>query len=820
MTEDIEIQHPELDESPSLPSINWLGVLEIGWRHKSLLALGMVAALSLGGLYYSQQTPLFESAARVLIVRKRPETVTGNQAQMSEFEDYVATHRLLIQSPLIIERAVKEDRLQSLQTFGQEKGDVAGSIIRMLKAEQISNDKGVNASNVLQLVFRGPVAEECGVVINAVLNSYQQFLDETYRDASEDTVKLITQARDMLETDISEQEKAYRKFRQNSPLVSYGKGDENNPLYSRLALIESQRSTLLMRQVQLESDLATITEAEHAHRAEEEILALISDLSAARHEADAERGKSTLTLQEQLFPLLQEEQRLRQDFGYGPNHPFVRSVRGRIEATRRFFVLPPAAHSKADDADGIIKGASPAELVESHVAQLRRELERVKANQRTLDELFKNEHEAAQELTHYELQEEEFQRDMQRTQTLYDGIISKMQDVNMVKDYGGVTARVIAPAGIGEKVAPNPKSIFAAWIFAGLLAGGGMVYLAEMLDTSFRTADEIRQRLGLTVVGHIPFVQPSEKTVQRIADRGEVVSPTVCTYYERLSHAAEAFRGVRTALYFSSRGAEHKVLQVTSPRPGDGKSTMASNLAVSIAQSGKRTLLIDADLRKPTQHKIFGLSKVVGLSSVIGLQAEPADAIQQTAVANLWLLACGPIPPDPAELLSSPRLAELLQMFREQYDYVIIDTAPVLAVTDPCAVAPRVDGVMLVIRIAKHARTDALRATRILNTLDANVLGVVVNGNAEARSNYGRRHGYGGYGYGGYKYAGYRYGGYGGYGYGESEAYRDGGDESVAASKAADLLLLAGGNQCEDGDAKGTALASNGHAPPKPAGDG
>ncbi|HVX09711.1 MAG TPA: polysaccharide biosynthesis tyrosine autokinase [Pirellulales bacterium] len=814
LDQDVAVQHADVDEATSVPSINWLDILAIGWRRKSLLALGMAAATILGAIYFSRQTPLYESAARVLIVRKRPEVVTGNQTQVSEFEDYVATHRLLIQSPLIIERATKEGRLQSLETFQQEGGDVTGSIIRKLKAEQVSNDKGMNASNVLYLAFRGPVAGECGVVIDAVLKSYQQFLDETYRDASEDTVNLITQARDVLDKDIADQERAYREFRENSPLVYYGRSTENNPLYSRLALIESQRSTLLMQQVQLESDLATIAEARHMHRPDDEILALISDLSAARHEANAERGQSTLTLQEQLFPLLQEEQRLREDCGYGPNHPSVQSVRGRIEATRRFFVVPPATHSRPDDEAEVAKGASSAELVLAHVAELQRGLDRLKANQRTLDGLFKSEHKSAQDLTRYELREEEFQRNMQRTQNLYDGIVNKMQDLSMVKDYGGVTARVIAPAGIGTQVAPNAKLIFVAWGFVGLLAGGGMVYLAEKLDTSFRTPDEIRQRLGLTVVGHIPFVEPSEKTKQRIARLGDLLSPTLCSYHERLSHAAEAFRGVRTALYFSSRGAENKVLQVTSPRPGDGKSTLASNLAVSIAQSGKRTLLIDADLRKPTLHKIFGLSKEVGLSSVIALQVEPDDAIQETPIANLSLLACGPIPPDPAELLTSPRLAELLQVVRQKYDYVIIDTAPVLAVTDPCAVAPRVDGVMLVIRVAKHGRSDALRATKILAALDVNILGVVVNGDAGKNATYGRAYKYGAYGYGGYRYSEHRDGRYGRYGDSEFRADSGAANENRDASSVADLLSPMDTHGQECGAAgNGDVAGSNGHAP-------
>jgi capsular exopolysaccharide synthesis family protein len=147
-------------------------------------------------------------------------------------------------------------------------------------------------------------------------------------------------------------------------------------------------------------------------------------------------------------------------------------------------------------------------------------------------------------------------------------------------------------------------------------------------------------------------------------------------------------------------GEGHKVIQVTSPNSGDGKSTLAANVAVSIAQSGKKTLLIDADLRKPRQHKIFNVPAPAGLAAIIADQAEVADVIQQTAVRDLWVLPCGPRPPDPAELLTSPRFPELLDLLRERYEYVVLDSSPLLAVTDPSVVAPRVDGVLLTLRIS------------------------------------------------------------------------------------------------------------------------
>ena len=243
------------------------------------------------------------------------------------------------------------------------------------------------------------------------------------------------------------------------------------------------------------------------------------------------------------------------------------------------------------------------------------------------------------------------------------------------------------------------------------------------------------------------------------------VDPIVCTLHRPKSRQAEAYRAVRTALYFSIRGGGHKVIQVTSPDPGDGKTTLAANLAVSIADSGKKILLIDADFRRPRLHKIFAVDSDCGFSSVINGEAELPDAIQPTCVENLSVMPCGPKPSNPAELLTLPRVKELIDVLRDDFDFVILDTPPVLVVTDPCAVAPRVDGVLMTIRISKNARPDAVRAAGVLATLGANVLGIVVNG-VGPRVVYGLGRGYSGYRYGGYKH--YRYGTYGGEGYGDS----------------------------------------------------
>src|SRR5690606_3725631 len=206
----------------------------------------------------------------------------------------------------------------------------------------------------------------------------------------------------------------------------------------------------------------------------------------------------------------------------------------------------------------------------------------------------------------------------------------------------------------------------------------------EAADQSFKSPQEISQLLGLHIIGHCPLITAVARP--RDANGNTSVDPSVIAYYKPKSRGAEAFRAIRTALYFSTRGAQHKVIQITSPHPGDGKSTLSSNLAVTIAQSGKKVIIVDADFRRPRVHKIFGVASDQGMSAAIAGEIDIADAIQPTPGANLDCLPCGPRPDNPSELLTSARFEELLAVLRQKYDFVLVDTPPVLAVTDPSAV--------------------------------------------------------------------------------------------------------------------------------------
>ena len=205
-------------------------------------------------------------------------------------------------------------------------------------------------------------------------------------------------------------------------------------------------------------------------------------------------------------------------------------------------------------------------------------------------------------------------------------------------------------------------------------------------------------------------------------------------YAEPKSAAAEAYRTLRTNITFASPDKPVHVIMATSTSPDDGKSTTIANLAITFAASGASTVLVDGDLRRPHLHTIFGLPNEQGLTTVVVDMARaaaggaaPAIPLQNTQVANLQVLTSGPVPPNPAEILSSQRMTELLEMLRGKADYVLIDTPPIIAVTDAAVLASRVDGVLLVVNAGKTKRELAIKARDMLKQVNANVIGVVLN---------------------------------------------------------------------------------------------
>jgi capsular exopolysaccharide synthesis family protein len=718
-------------------------LLQIAWQRKSLVVLGVMVGLVLGLLYYAQRQPIYQSAAQLLVVKKTPMdslSLSPGDNRVAYMEDYMGTQQVLIRSPAIVSRAVRMPALQDLQSFPEKGDELAYTIREALSITRDSKDTTGASNNILTLSFRGPVADECPKIVSSVVGSYQDFLNDTYQSVSGKTLDLIMQARQALNDQLLANQQKYQEFRQKTPYLLFkGPQGSSNFYAERLAAIEKRRSELELKRAELKDRLARIEQEKKEHGP----AAAFQMIRVTGTKVQLFEGSSDL--EKTLMQLQLNRQKLMTV--YNDQHPLVKEVDENIALVRKLYGRGMGAISSTEM---VLNEAQNPDSVETYVSAMRTEISDCTTLVESLNNLFEKEVAHARELSNYEVTEEQLKSAVTSSQQLFESIVKRLQEINLVKDFGGYEAKMIAPPGLGKKVSPNPYQVFPVAGLAGLLAGLCLAYLAEMSDKSFRTPAEIRRRLGLPVIGHIPYYTADEKAAKQVAAGEPVVDPMLCTHYQSSSISSEAYRSVRTALYFNTHGVGHQVIQVTSPNVSDGKSTLAANLAVSIAQSGKRTIIIDADCRRPRVHKIFNVPAETGLASVIAGHSDLASAIRPSSVPNLSVLPCGPRPANPAELLTSPRFKELLDLIRAQYDFVIVDTPPLLVVTDPCVVAPRVDGVILAIRVTKNGRPFAERAKEVLASLGANVLGVVVNGLGSVA---GGRYGYGydqyqyGYGY-------------------------------------------------------------------------
>ena len=344
---------------------------------------------------------------------------------------------------------------------------------------------------------------------------------------------------------------------------------------------------------------------------------------------------------------------------------------------------------------------------------------------------------------------------------LVSGFVNKLSEFNILsKDkYATTSVKVLNTPKRGGKVAPSlPKSLALGTVLASLL-GFGLAILVDQSELAYRNPTEIFQRLHIPVIGRIPRIN-----IRQIeASQGHA---SLVAAHKPSATASESFRDVRTGLFFRSNVDDIKTILFTSPSPGDGKSTTTANIAISIAQAGKKVCLIDADFRRPRVHQYFGQELTPGLLGVLSGEMELDEAIQPCALQNdLFLMPAGGRPTNPGELVTSEEFRNLIEALREKFDYVLIDSPPVLPVSDPATIASIVDGVYLVTRIRKGVKLTSQKAKETLDRVGANWMGVIVNG-LDENPHYSEY----GYQYGNYSY----YGGvYGRYHDSNAQVYRD-----------------------------------------------
>ena len=662
-------------------------VLRVLWRQRWTI-LATFALVTLGGFVYTQlATPIYTAQARL-----RVQFYGSSFGPASPAGDAIGTSLRqeceLLQSPEVL--LIAQDTLVASPAVTDQPNPV-DYITRNLRVS-------VGRGDLIDLEFDAPSRDDAKDVLDAIIRAYRtvhgnmtQKMSEALRTQYTAQKVRPQEALDKAQAAASQLQRQIKDLRESADA-------EITKLKTRDGLDALQTGPVTTIQKQLEA-LRTAT-ARVSQQVD--VLTREYEVQRGRYATTPERQKA-LTEQERLFPptISEEDHRTRGEAlarleadmerirtVLRPAHPDYQAVANQLDRAREQYVL--STLRRLQTAQGDEKTLSTALMVLEQKAQDVREAE------------------------------EKLDRE-QRIVTANSATLARIDE--RLSDLG--EGAVIDPLRIqeqGEIVAsatptrPDKLRVMLAALIAGgvlgLVAGG----VREWVSPRLHSVEDIKLSLGLPVMGIVPRMangQSDKVRAQKVRfDRGSAV--------------AEAYRTVRTAVQFRTSDRPAKTIVITSAGPADGKSTLVGNLAIAMAQAGKRVVLIDADFRRPVQHFFFDVDNSMGLSSV--LQGEPLEsAVAGTAVEGLYVLPCGPVPNNPSEMLNSERLLEVLDQLGKKYDQVIIDTAPVGMVADARILAASSDGTLLVVRAGTTPRKLAESACDALMSVGARMLGVVVN---------------------------------------------------------------------------------------------
>jgi polysaccharide biosynthesis transport protein len=370
--------------------------------------------------------------------------------------------------------------------------------------------------------------------------------------------------------------------------------------------------------------------------------------------------------------------------------------------------------------------------VNKAVDHLRGEYQAALQRETMLRESFDKQKQEANKLNESAIEYSLLKRDVESNRTLYEGLLEKLKEAGVTAGLRSNNFRIINAARVPTAPSePNIPRNLAFALVLGIISGVGLAFLLENMDNTVRTPEQAQAISGLPSLGMIPLGSKSGNrgpSGARLTLTSSKEAVEMVTQVRPQSQMAESYRALRTSLLLSNLGAPPKVVMVTSARPQEGKTTTSINTAIVLAQKGVRVLLVDADLRRPSVHKTLGMGPRSGLSNVLTGTATLQQTVTTSPVLpNLFILPAGSPPPNPAELLASAHMRDLLVELREQYDHIVIDTPPTLSVTDAVVLSPRADATILVIRSGQTTKQALRRSRDILMQVNAHVAGVLLN---------------------------------------------------------------------------------------------
>ena len=703
------------------------------WKY---LVLGLVLGCALGVLAYLYMGPVYVAQTQVMVSKKA--SASDQEARLYGGR---GEHIQVITSDEVARIAFEKHGLQEI--FGKDK-DPLKSIWENLEVKRVSGQES-SFDNLLSLSYPNKDKVVAKKVVTAVVSAYSDWLESKRGTGSKLLYKTLLDQKQVMDDERVRLEDEYAQWREKVPVFISSSPAVTvqgvptaipSPYQANLQDLVTRRNQNrdLLRKTKGKIELlkTMMQNSEERESLQAWVLNSIASAGTGGQAGEGGSGGGLLAspsgkaeLDQQVLTARLLEKRLL--LVLGANHADVRNVQKQIETILDFYQRQGLTAPHLGTSNSTARkplGNAGANLAQTYLTILESRLDELKGEEISLSEAYVDAEKTAKAAASFEVVDQRYKDDIARKKKELDAVIGQITIFDLNKEHEGYTLRRTNEVRVDRSLKRVLK-IVGAFGILGLMAIFCLAYFREWYDTTLKTAEETRAVIGAAVMGAIPHFRGGAAADRLAAQNG--LSPALVYYHRPGSREAEAYRSSRTTIYHSTKDSQDKVIQVTSAEPGDGKSTTSANLAIAIAQSGKKVLLIDADLRRPTMHTLFALPQDVGLTDVLLSEVEWYSAVRTTRLENLSVLTAGLCPQNPAELLSSSRLPDMLRAARSSYDVIIIDTPPILAVSDPAIVSPHIDGLLLVVRMGKNKRATAERAREMIDAHGIRLYGVIVN---------------------------------------------------------------------------------------------
>lgn len=661
-----------------------------------LVALCFIIAIVVTVVALMRQTPIYRCSTTLLLSKGLPLPRSLVEKESEPLGDYMETQQRIIRSPRIIQGARKRltypgeviaENIQAVDVF--PIGDTA---FIGISVESLNADMGAEYAN-------------------ALADEYLAFKAEQRRDTSQATVVSLTEQANRLHEDLQTAEADSRLFARENSVVAIQRS--GNIAANMLAELIQRSAKYRMERMLLEvqqpflgqaSDEAILMTLNRGFGAlmPGDYMTTVPESETPAMVVEPDRLLDAGVIQRSQWEEYKRKQdRLEMQLSgyrkkYRENHPLIEETMAELEETKGQLELE----------------------VQIALREYYTQLEALKIKEQSINLVKQEWEEEAIDISRKQQEYHNIQRSINRLQSLYDVIFNRLKEIDVSVGIEPESVRIMERAKAATRpVTPRKvQSLFLAGLI-GIGIGIALTFMIEFLDDTIKYPEEVHSRLGVPSFGVIPSAEWDEVDLRS----------HVLANIDQQSGLAEAYRNLRSSFVMAQKTNQCSVIALSSAVPREGKTTTCANMGVSLAQMGDRVLLVDGDLRRGSLHKLFGLEGDKGLSTILEGKAKSEAVIQRTGIANLDVIATGPLPVNPAELILRQERSTFMQYAREKYDHILIDCPPVMATSEASVWGALADGVLFVVWAGHTSGKLAEQAVKILRDRGSNVLGALLN---------------------------------------------------------------------------------------------